>query len=67
MYKTCTNSNPISVPIIRMECNIETYADAPLIPPENPLQLAKMNNGRSSRFMSSIACAVLKAESGYQT
>ena len=50
-----------------MECNIEGHADAPLIPPENPLQLAKMNSGRFSRFMSSTACAVLKAESGYHT
>ena len=25
MYKTCTNFTPISVLIIRMECNIETH------------------------------------------
>mmetsp|Transcript_14907 Transcript_14907/g.36608 ORF Transcript_14907/g.36608 Transcript_14907/m.36608 type:complete len:258 (+) Transcript_14907:1037-1810(+) len=36
-------------------------------PPANPRQLAKMMSGRPSRFMSLMACAVLKAESGNHT
>ena len=42
-------------------------ATLPLIPPENPLQLAKMKRGRPSLFMSKMLWAVLKAESGYHT
>lgn len=37
-------------------------------PPENPLQFAKIINGNCSPLLKSlIACAVLKAELGYQT
>ena len=42
-------------------------AALPLIPPENPLQLANMNNGSCSLSKSLMVWAVLKAESGYHT
>ena len=38
-----------------------------LIPPEKPLQLARINNGNFSLLNSSMQWAVFKAESGYHT
>mmetsp|Transcript_6409 Transcript_6409/g.27247 ORF Transcript_6409/g.27247 Transcript_6409/m.27247 type:complete len:212 (+) Transcript_6409:1047-1682(+) len=49
------------------EPNLSTSSNISLIPPENPRQLATMNNGRPSRFISRIAWAVLCEESGNQT
>lgn len=44
-----------------------TIKRSPFMPPEKPLQLAKINSGSSSFPKSWIACAVLYALSGNQT
>jgi len=47
---------------------LSTSAYMSRVPPENPRQLAKITRGKfSPRLKSRIACAVLWAESGYQT
>ena len=43
------------------------FENTPFIPPEKPLQFAKMINGRPSWLKSLMDCAVLKEESGYHT
>ena len=47
---------------------LRTSPNMSLVPPEKPRQFAKIRRGRfSPRLKSSMACAVLKAESGYHT
>mmetsp|Transcript_30746 Transcript_30746/g.52577 ORF Transcript_30746/g.52577 Transcript_30746/m.52577 type:complete len:234 (-) Transcript_30746:5345-6046(-) len=48
--------------------NLRTSPNMSRVPPEKPRQLAKTMRGRfSAELKSATACAVLKAESGYQT
>mmetsp|Transcript_32431 Transcript_32431/g.68213 ORF Transcript_32431/g.68213 Transcript_32431/m.68213 type:complete len:237 (+) Transcript_32431:1672-2382(+) len=50
------------------EPNLRISPNMSRVPPEKPRQLAKTMSGRFSAWLkSAIACAVLKAESGYQT
>ena len=52
---------------VRMEDRKKNPINTPFMPPENPLQLAKIISGSLSLLKSLIACAVLYEESGNHT